>query len=218
MKKIVTILLSFLFISYQSVKAEVGMGITAALHTFDASGSETMRESGTVKSGSNEDSVLVPELFIEAILDNGGAFGFSYIPTRQVGSESRTDTATNSGDDAATYTAEADLDNVIQVYADIPTPLSVAGNGIYVKTGIQHATLKTLESLNSGSTYPDADLMGLTLGLGTKGDLPYGANMYYKAEATYTNFESYEATSSAGQKIEADLEDIAVKLSIGYKF
>ena len=41
MRKIITILLSFLFISYQSVKAEVGMGITAAFHTFDASGSET---------------------------------------------------------------------------------------------------------------------------------------------------------------------------------
>ena len=177
-----------------------------------------MRESGTVKNGSNEDSVLVPELFIEALLDNGGAFGLSYIPTRQVGSKSRTDTATNTGDDAATYKAEADLDNVIQVYADIPTPLSVAGNDIYVKTAIQHATLKTLESLNSGSTYPDADLMGLTLGLGTRGDIPFAANMYYKAEATYTNFESYEATSSAGQKINADLEDIAVKLSIGYKF
>lgn len=218
MKKITTILLSFLFISFHSVKAEMGIGITAALHSFDASGTETMRDSATVKSGSHSDSVVVPEIFVEALYDNGGAFGVSYIPTRDVGSESRTDTATNTGDDAATYTAEAELDNVIQIYADIPTPMSVAGYDIYVKTAIQHATLVTLESLNSGSTYPDADLLGLTLGLGTKGELPYGNNMYYKAEATYTNFESYEATSSAGQKIEADLEDIAVKLSIGYKF
>jgi len=216
MKKIVTILLSFLFISYQSVKAEVGFGITGAVHNFDASGTETMRDSATVKSGSHSESVLVPELFIEALLDNGGAIGFSYIPTRDVGNKSRTDS--NSDGDSGTYKADAELDNVVQIYADIPTPLSVVGNGVYVKAGIQHATLATLESLNSGSTYPNKDLMGLTIGLGTKGDLPYGANMYYKAEATYTEFESYEATSSASQKISADLEDIAVKLSIGYKF
>ena len=218
MKKLVTILLSFLFISFQSVKAEIGIGITGALHNFDATGSETMRQSGTVKNGSHSESVIVPEIFVEALYDNGGAIGISYIPTRDVGSKSRTDTATNSGDDAATYTAEAELDNVVQIYADIPTGMSVAGGDIYVKTAVQHVTLVTLESLNSGSTYPDADLLGLTLGLGARGELPYGNNMYYKAEATYTDFENYQSTSSAGQTIKADLEDIAVKLSIGYKF
>ena len=35
MKKIIAIALSFLFISLQSVKAEVGVGITAAAHMFD---------------------------------------------------------------------------------------------------------------------------------------------------------------------------------------
>ena len=218
MKKLISILLSFLFIAFQSVKAEVGIGITGAGHFFDASGTETTRQSGEKNTGSNSDSVVVPELFVEALFDNGGALGFSYIPTREVGSESRSDT--NSAGDTGTYTAEAELDNVIQVYADIPTPMAVAGFDIYVKAGIQHVTLKTLESLNSGSTYPDADLLGLTLGLGTKGDLPYGNNLYYKAEATYTDFENYTAdsNSSPANKVEADLEDIAVKLSIGYKF
>ena len=77
-----------------------------------------------------------------------------------------------------------------------------------------------MESLNSGSTYPNQDVLGYTLGLGTKGDLPYGNNMYYKAEATYTDFEDYnaESDSSPANKVTADLEDIAVKFSIGYKF
>ena len=197
MKKLLTILLSFLFMSFQSVKSEVGIGVTGALHMFDASGTETVRQSGDKNNGSHSEDVVVPELFIESVYDNGGAIGISYIPTRDVGSKSRTDTATNTGDDAGTYKAAAELDNVVQIYVDIPTPMSIAGNDFYVKAGIQHATLVTLESLNSGSTYPDEDLFGVTLGLGTKGDLPYGNNLYYKAEATYTNFETYTADSSS---------------------
>ena len=220
MKKLLTILLSFLFISFQSAKAEIGIGVTGAYHMLDASGTETVRSSAAKNNGSHSEDVLVPELFIESVGDNGGAIGLSYIPTRDVGSKSRTDTATNSGDDAGTYTAAAELDNVIQIYADIPTPLSVAGFDFYIKAGIQHATLATLESLNSGSTYPDEDLLGLTVGFGTKGDLPYGNNLYYKAEATYTDFGTYEAdsNSSPSNSVTADLEDISVKLSIRYKF
>ena len=78
-------------------------------------------------------------------------------------------------------------------------------------------TVDTLESLNSGSEYPNQDLLGYTAGFGTKGDIPYGNNLYYKAEVTYTNFETYEAVSN-GNKVTADLDDVAAKLSIGYKF
>ena len=134
-----------------------------------------------------------------------------------MGSKSRSDT--NSEGDTGTYKAEAELDNVIQIYADIPFG-EVSGYNMYGKVGIQHATIVTLESLNSGSTYPDKDVYGFTVGLGTKGDLPYGDNMYYKAEVTYTDFEDYTAdsNSSPANKVEAELEDIAAKFSIGYKF
>ena len=44
--------------------------------------------------------------------------------------------------------------------------------------------------------------------------------MYYKVEATYTDFGDYKATDEAGtgNVVEADLEAIAVKFSVGYKF
>ena len=218
MKKYLTILLSFLFISFQSVKAEVGIGITGGLHYFDGDGTETTRSSNQKNTGSHSEEAYVPELFIEAILDNGDAVGLAYIPTRDVGSKSRTDS--NSEGDSGTYKADAELDNVVQVYADIPTPLNIAGYDFYAKVGLQHVTLVTLESLNSGSTYPDEDLLGVTVGFGTKGDLPYGNNLYYKAEATYTDFETYkqDSNSSPSNSVEADLTDMAVKLSIGYKF
>ncbi len=218
MKKTITILLSFLFVSFQAVKADIGIGITGAAHMFDASGTETTRQSNQVNSGSHSETVVVPEIFIEATGDDGAAFGLAYIPTRDVGSKSRTDS--NSAGDSGTYKAEAELENVVQFYVDIPTPLNLAGYDIYTKLGVQHATIATLESLNSGSTYPDQDLLGFTLGLGTKGDLAFGNNTYYKAEVTYTDFENYSAGDEAGtgNRVEADLEDIALKLSVGYKF
>ena len=215
MKKLITIFLSFLFISTSAVKAEIGIGVTGALHMLDASGTETTRQSSEKNNGSHEEDVIVPELFVEALTDDGVAFGVSYIPTRELGSKSRSDT--NSAGDTGTYKAQAELDNVIQFYSDIPMT-EVAGYPLYAKVGIQHATIVTLESLNSGSTYPNKDVLGYTIGLGTKGDLT--GNLYYKAEATYTDFEDYSAgdTAGTGNKVEAELEDIAVKLSIGYKF
>ena len=217
MKKIITILLSFLFISYQSVKADVGVGITGAYHMFDVSGTETTRTSNEANTGSHSEDVLVPELFLEAIIDNGAAVGIAYIPTRDMGSKSRSDS--NSEGDTGTYKASAELDNVVQFYVDYPFT-EAYGATFYGKVGVQHATIKTLESLNSGSTYPDEDVLGLTLGVGAKGDLPYGNNLYYKADVAYTNFEDYSENDEAGtgNKVAADLEDIALKLSVGYKF
>ena len=217
MKKMIALVSSLLFVTMVSVKAETGIGITGAFHMIDGSGTETTRNSGQKNNGSHDESVVVPELFLESINDNGLTIGISYIPTRDMGSKARSDT--NSEGDTGTYKASAELDNVFQLYADIPTALSIVGYDIYAKVGIQHATISTLESLNSGSTYPDADVLGLTLGFGTKGDLGVG-NLYYKAEATYTDFEEYSAGDEAGtgNKVEADLEDIAFKLSIAYKY
>ncbi len=211
MRKLVTLLSSLLFLTIVSAKAEMGIGIAGALHMIDGSGEETTRTSGQVNKGSHDEIAEVPELFVEAIGDDGLTFGVSYIPTRDMGSKSRSDT--NSEGDTGTYKAAAELDNVFKFYADIPTGYA----STYVHVGVQHVTLATLESLNSGASYPNKDLLGATVGFGTKGDLPFGNNLYYKGEVTYTNFESYEA-DGAGNKVTADLEDYAARIAIGYKF
>ena len=214
MKKNIAIFLSFIFLAFQSAKADMAIGITGAMHMLDASGTETTRTSGETNTGSHSEDVIVPELFVETGGD-GVTFGLSYIPTREMGSKSRTDTGDQS---AGTYKAEAELDNVVQLYVDYSVS-EYNGAEIYVKGGIQHATIVTLESLNSGSTYPNRDVLGYTLGIGAKGDLPY-ANTFYKADLTYTDFQDYSASAADknGNKVEAELEDVAVKLSIGYKF
>jgi len=217
MRKIIILLTPLFLLATVSAKAEFGYGLTLAHHMIDGDGTETTRQSSQKNTGTHSHNVTVPELFIESIAENGFTFGLSWIPTREMGSKSRTDT--NSGGDTGTYTAKAEFKNVAQIYSDIPVT-SVGAYPIHLKLGVQHVTLATLESLNSGSTYPDADLMGLTVGLGTKGDLPYGDNVYYKVEATYTDFETYSSDSdgSTGNKVEADLDDTAFKISLGKKF
>ncbi len=210
MKKTISIITSLFLLMTYSAKAEFGVGVSGALHMLEADGTETARDSGERNTGSHSEDVQVPELFIESIADNGLAFGVSYVPTRDVGSKSRSDT--NSEGDTGSYKADAELDNVFQIYTDIP----MGDNGVYLKLGIQHVTLVTLESLNSGSTYPDEDLMGYTAGLGYKADLPV-SNTYYKAEVTYTDFDTYEKTSN-GNKVVADLDAVTARLSIGYNF
>jgi len=219
MKKNIAIFLSFLFISITSVKAETMVGVTGALHMFDVSGTETTRTSGQVNTGSHSESVVVPEFFVESEAD-GIALGLSYIPTKNMGKKSRSDTSTTGdGQDTGTYSAEAELSDVFQVYVDY-TVSQYAGADIYLKGGLQFATIETLESLNSGSTYPNEDVYGFTLGIGAKGALPYGNNLFYKADITYTEFSDYENSSegTTGNKVVADLDDTAVKFSVGYKF
>ena len=215
MKKLIAIVSSLFLVAITSAKAELGAGFTVAGHYFDGSGTETTRQSGQVNDGSHDELVIVPELFIEAITDNGARLGLSYIPTREVGSETRSDT--NSEGDTGSYKAEAELEDVVQIYVDVPMS-EVAGYQTHFKLGVQHVTVATLESLNSGSAYPNEDLFGLTLGLGVTGDLPYGDGLYYKGEFTYTDFEDLELHSDAGNKLEADLEDFALKFSVGKNF
>ena len=215
MKKILVIFLSFIFVTFQAAKAEIGIGLSGALHMLDASGTETTRQSGERNKGSHSEDVGVAEAFIEFIDDSGYAIGLSYIPTRDVGDKSRSDS--NSEGDTGTYRANAELDDLVQLYADLPMTQAY-GLDVYGKIGVQHATVVTMESLNSGETYPNKDVYGFTLGLGVKGDVPYGNNLYYKSELTYTDFGQYHAKGSAGNTVSADLVDITARLSIGYKF
>ena len=214
MKKLVAIVCSLFLLTTISAKAEMGIGISGAFHMLEADGTEITRSSNEKNNGTHSEDALVPELFIEMIGDNGSALGISYIPTRDMGSKSRSDT--NSEGDTGTYKAAAELDNVLKIYGDIPMG-DIYGSTGYLHLGIQHVEVVTLESLNSGASYPNKNVFGYTVGFGAKGDLAYGNNLYYKGELTYTNFEAYEG-DGAGNKVNADLEDIAARLSIGYKF
>lgn len=220
MKKLLTIFLSLLFLSFNSLKAEIAIGISGAVHELSVDGTETLRQSGKKDAKKHTETATIPEVFVEILADNGMAFGVAYIPTRELGAKSRTDAESpdDSDSDDGTYKAQAELENVVQVYADLPFA-ELMGAAVYAKVGLQHVTVKTLESLNSGSTYPDKDVMGFTIGLGARGDLPY-ENLFYKVDLTYTDFAEYKADSNASvaNTVAAELDAVAAKLSLGYKF
>ena len=116
MKKLYSILTSLILLTFTSAKAEIGVGVSGALHMLDVSGAETTRQSNEVNRGSHEEDVGVAEVFVEAIAENGWTVGFAYIPTRDMGSKSRSDS--NSDGDTGTYKAQAELDNVMQISTD----------------------------------------------------------------------------------------------------
>ena len=65
MKKLVSLVSSLLFLTIISAKAEMGIGISGAVHLIDGSGEETTRTSGEVNKGSHDETAEVPEIFIE---------------------------------------------------------------------------------------------------------------------------------------------------------
>ena len=188
---IATLLSLFSFASY----AEMAVGVTANWAYVDTKGQETLRDSSEITKGSSNEDVLIPEVFVESLAD-WGAIGVAYVPVQEIGSKSRSDT--NSEGDTGTYKAEAEVSDHIMVYVNYNLA-EVANHSLYAVGGVSMAEIKTGESLNSGSSYGDEDVFGYTLGAGLKADI--GSNMFYKLEATYTDYDAYEESSN-NNKIE----------------
>jgi len=212
MKKFATILAASFLLIVNTVSAEMAIGVTANFASIETDGTETLRTSSKKTTASSDVEEVLPEVFIEYVGDRG-AFGLAYIPVQELGNKSRTDS--NSEGDSGTYTAKAELDSHIQIYANLNFA-DVGGAKAYVMGGIAQATIVTAESLNSGSTYQDEDVLGYTVGLGVRGSLP--SNSFYKLEYTYTDYEAYADESSASNKIDAETEVYSMKASIGYQF
>lgn len=217
MKKLTTIAIAtalslFSFASY----AEYAIGISANFATVDTSGSETLRDSSKISKAEVSEDVVIPEIFIESRQD-WGSLGLAYVPTQDIGAKSRSDTKdANGGDgeDTGTYKADAEVSEHFMAYLNLNIAEG-AGHTLYAIGGVSMAEISTNESLNSGSSYEDQDVLGYTLGAGVTADI--GSNMFYKIEGTYTEYESYEKSSN-NNKIVADTEVTSGKISVGYKF
>ena len=216
-KQILTIIAALMLTG--SAYAEVAMGITANVSRVDTSGTQTLRDASTKTSASHEEDVVIPELFLEFQGDSG-AIGLAYIPVQELGAKSRTDTESTTGRESGTYKADAEVSNHVMLYTDINLG-DLYGSTVYGKAGVALATIKTNESLNAGSKFDNQDVMGITLGLGFKGDGFFGLlgdNYFYKVDLTYTDYEQYKKHSNAGNLVTADTEITSAKFSLGYKF
>lgn len=203
----------------------VNMGVSGTAFYYDASGTETVKSSGTTNDKDDSGVAPVGSIFIETELDTGAVVGIDFVPySAEVGSASnaRTDTDTDdSADTAGTNTVDVNFKNHVTLYIEAPIPN--AFEGAFLKLGVSNVTLETDESMATGSTYGDADIMGVTLGLGKKGDLQNGQG-FYKVEGFYSAYEGHEFESTADAdsvKNKVKLDDwnaAGIKFSVGKSF
>ena len=218
MKKVLTSLLAVLFLT-ASAYAEKRIGISGALTAFNSDGTETVKSSGETNSGDHVEVVIVPSIFVELVNDNGVGVGIDFLPIEaDLGSatNSRADTDTDdSSDTAGDNKVSAELSSHTTVYALVPFK---AG---YLKAGLAMATIDTTETLATGTTYGNEDVTGFMIGAGINRE--GGNGTFFRSELTYTDYE--EATfngsldsDSVRNKVDAEIDALALKLSIGKSF
>ena len=230
MKKIITILATLMLttISFNFAKAEgFAVGVTGAYNMIEADGTETEGTAAdtSTRTKSVSNNVFTGSVFGEysfanvSYANSGVTFGVRYTPGAADVSDkvfSRTDTAEGTGaagssSGSVTYKAQAEIDNYINYYLDIPLY-----NNLYVKAGWSQIDVNTKESggTNTGK-YGNSTLDGINYGIGVKGE---NGNMVWKLAYEATNFDTLNLTSTTSNKIKADLDTSEVNLSVGYKF
>jgi hypothetical protein len=237
MKKIITILATLMLttMSINFAKAEgFAVGVTGAYTMINADGQETeatvsgVASSGEITKKSVDNNVFTGSVFAEysfanvSYADSGVTFGVRYTPGTADVSDSiktRTDTITKDagtgGAGTSTYKAQAEIDNYVNYYLDIPLFKSV-----YVKAGWSQIDVNTKENnttddTKSQGTYGNTTLDGVNYGIGVKGE---NGNIVWKLAYEATNFDTLNLTSTTSNKIKADLDTSEVNLSVGYKF
>ena len=214
MKKILTMITAILFVS-ASAYAEMRIGISGALTGLSTDGTETTKSSNQKNTGSRDEDVVVPSLFIEHSPNGGIAFGLDVVP-----GEAELGTGTGADDDAETSGANkagAELESHITAYVLLP----VRDNGFYLKAGVAMATVNTTEVLATGTTYGNEDINGLLVGAGVHKQNDNG--MFFRLEASYTDYEDVSITGSpdsdsVSNKVDADVDATAFRVSIGKAF
>ena len=131
-------------------------------------------------------------------------------------------TKTGADDDAETSganKASAEITGHLTLYALVPM-----GDTFYLKAGYAMTSIDTTETLATGTAYGNETVNGYTVGAGLSQDTDNGG--FWRLEATYSDYEDAdfngtlltEASASVRNKVNAELEAVAVRFSIGKQF
>ena len=220
MKKIIIICItSFLFM--MNANAQVSMGISGTALYYDASGEETVKSSNTKNSKSDSGVVPMASLFIEKELDTGIIVGLDVVPYGAKVADfnnARTDTDTDDASDTAgNNKGNVNFKNLVTLYAS-----KDLANGMFAKFGVSRMTVETDETVATGSTYGDENIMGIMIGLGAQRDLNDGAFMRVEGQVSRFQGATFNgSTDSDSVKNKIDLDDFTtagIKFSIGKSF
>ena len=190
--------------------------------TFDTSGREMKGQAG----GSNEASAKTSKsndqafgsYFAEYTLPQGSTFGIELIPgDAELGAKSRTQVNPDAQSAAGTVTASAQVKNHVLLFAE-PTKVMSDTFGIYLKGGFAKVTVNSLDSQTSttiAGTYGNKDVYGTAMGIGAK---VYRGNLFVKLEHLKTDYGNMTFVSSTNKTIEADIDQTATRIALGYNF
>ena len=213
MKKIFIAIAALMFASVNAFAAslsDLNFGISGQALYYNASGTETLKESNN-KTNSDETGIApIASIFIETETDAGGAVGVEIIPyDAKLG-----DGSMSSDDDietAGTNTVDVNLSNFVSFYVENP----MGSNGRFLRLALNHGTLQTDETVNTGSTYGDEDLTGLTVGVGVKRDR---GNGFFKFIAELSHFQgaTFDATNTNNKITLDDFQTLGLRASVGF--
>jgi len=203
----------------------IGLGVTGSYAIIQADGEETIDSAVNATNGKANVSnrATVGSIFGEYSFDgdHGMTFGVDWMPGSANVSQSsitRTDAASIPGDaetDDGSRTAQAEVENHLTYYAELPIH-----GGLYVKGGYVEMDVNTLESsaLTTGS-YGNKSVDGMLWGVGYKNTI--GSNAFYKVEGTMTDFDTMTFASDStntGNSVKADLDVSKLTFALGFSF
>jgi hypothetical protein len=229
MKKILIVMISSIFLSSAALAGQYGVGVTGSFAAIAAEGTEVDKAGSadtSVREATAGHNVIIPSAFAEYSMDNGFTLGFDYV----IGSAdvnrkklSRTDTTADANEavqDDGKSTAQAEIENVMSVYAELPLHA-----GLYAMAGYVQMDVNTTETsaITTRATYGNETVEGITYGLGYKNS--FGTNGFYKIQGSYIDMDgmtfndSNTASGAAGgNRITADLDVTKATFAIGYNF
>jgi hypothetical protein len=216
---LVALISSFLMV-VSSNAIEKRIGIAAGYTSVNASGTETLKDTGVKSISEAAANTVIPSIFVELATENGFGLGLEHVPgTADLNSKTRSRTHPGgTGNDSGTNTASAEIDGLTSIYV-----IKTFESGFFVKAGQTTTTVNTKEVLSSGSTYKNVDVDGMVLGLGINRTTDTG--FFYRVSGEYTDYDSIkltsevaDAVSGTSNTISADVDTVAFKLAIGKAF
>jgi len=215
---LVAILASGLMVA-PSLSLEKRIGISAAMTTVSADGTETLKDSAKVSENREaSETTTIPSIFAELAMDNGFGLGIEHVSgTADINSLKYTrtdDDEETTGDNSAA----AEIDGLTTVYL-----IKTFESGFFIKAGNSSTTVNTKEVLSTGSTYGNEDLDGTMIGLGFTRANDNG--VFLRVTGEYTDYDTLNLTSQVADAvsggtntIKADIDTMSAKLSIGKAF
>ncbi len=220
MKKLIAIIASFM-LSSSAFAGSFGVGVSGSIFNIEAdvkevtSSADALSGSDTHTGSVKHNLVPVPAVFAEYNSDIFGiTLGVEHIPGSADISKNmkkRTETPSSGQDSGSSvdYKANASIENVTTVYAEIPF-----GENFYVRGGYIELDVITDES--GVQSYGDGSTEGINYGLGWKSGTDAGLN--YKISYEVIDLDTVSITGSSDHTVSGDIDTAGLKLSVGYNF